>query len=374
MNILIASDSFKGSLTSLEVGGCLKNGILSSSSNHQVSIVPIADGGEGTLDAISYTNQVVVHQELVSGPLDKQVEAKWLFIPNLKTAVVESAQAIGLPLLDENEKNPLKTHTKGLGMLIRSCIENGATTIIVGLGGSSTNDGGTAMLSELGMSFHDSNRDEIVSGNQGLKQLRTIENENLITNSKPVKFVVACDVDNPLTGEKGATYTYGAQKGADEDMLMIMESNMENFRKVMIKQGFGDPNDTAGAGAAGGLGGAFSQFLDGELRSGFDIIKDLNHLEDEIKKADLVITGEGRLDSQSLHGKVPIKVAELCRQYGKPVIVVSGKIEAGEEITHIFDGSYDIVSRSGSVEEGIKNACKYLTEIGVELHRDYLSR
>lgn len=367
MKILIACDSFKESATSLEVAEWLKKGILKSNSSLEIKIIPVADGGEGTLEAIAYTKSVSFESANVSNPLSREISANWLFIPETKTAVIESAQAIGLPLLKLSERNPLLTHTGGLGTLIINAIQKGAEKIIIGLGGSSTNDGGTAMLKELGINFLDSKNQVIPDGNNGLAGLNKFTDQYLIPNLEKIEFIVACDVDNPLTGKNGATYTYGAQKGASEDILEEMESNMENFRKVLISQGKKDPNQIEGSGAAGGLGCAFSLFLDAEMKPGFNIVKEISGLEDEIKESDLIITGEGKVDNQSLNGKVPFNILNIARKYMKPVILVAGKIDTSINTKDHFKVAFDIISQANDLEDAMKNSCSYLEKIGEEI-------
>lgn len=320
MKAVVAIDSFKGSLSSIEAGNAIKAGI-EKVKDIDVTISPIADGGEGTVEAlVRGMNGVIMHSE-VTGPLGKNVTAKWGMIEDAgtKIAIIEMAQAAGIELLNREELNPLKTTTYGVGELIKEAIDKGCRRFIIGIGGSATNDGGAGMLQALGYDLLDANGEKVPFGAIGLKSLVSISNENVINELSDCVFRVACDVKNPLCGENGCSAIYGPQKGADKAMIKDMDSWLRKYAEIS-----GGDMEYPGTGAAGGLGFAFLTFLNASLEPGIDIVLDETGLEEKIKGADIVITGEGRMDAQTVMGKVPVGVAKIAKKHNKKVIAFCG--------------------------------------------------
>lgn len=332
--IIVAVDSFKGSMTSLEAGNAIKNGIKDIHPDWNITVYPVADGGEGTLEALTYHQSVTKRTCTVTGPLGEPVEASYLWYGrgSERTAVIEMAQAAGLPLVPADKRNPLYTTTYGVGELIRDAIDHGCRKFIIGIGGSATNDAGIGMLQALGYYFYDKDGRDISFGAKELAKITDIGLEDVLHDLSKCHFRIACDVKNPLVGEQGCSKVYGPQKGATVKDIEEMDRSMDRFADLVEqiagcdRKGIspnGDRN-TPGAGAAGGLGYAFLMFLDGVLQPGIDIVLDEIRLEEAIAQADLVITGEGRLDAQTLMGKTPAGVAGLAKKYGKPVIAAAG--------------------------------------------------
>lgn len=332
--IIVAVDSFKGSMTSLEAGNAIKNGIKDIHPDWNITVYPVADGGEGTLEALTYHQSVTKRTCTVTGPLGNPVEASYLWYGrgSERTAVIEMAQAAGLPLVPAGKRNPLYTTTYGVGELIRDAIDQGCRKFIIGIGGSATNDAGIGMLQALGYYFYDKDGRDISFGAKELAKITDIGLEDVLHDLSKCHFRIACDVKNPLVGEQGCSKVYGPQKGATVKDIEEMDRSMDRFADLVEqiagcdRKGIspnGDRN-TPGAGAAGGLGYAFLMFLDGVLQPGIDIVLDEIRLEEAIAQADLVITGEGRMDAQTLMGKTPAGVAGLAKKYGKPVIAAAG--------------------------------------------------
>ncbi len=321
-------DSFKGSLTSLEAGNAVKDGILSASSEHEVTVLPLADGGEGTLEALVEGLSGVYRSEDVTGPDGKKVTARYGIVHG-DTAIIEMAQASGLTLVKENDI--LTATTYGTGELIKAALDAGIRKFIIGIGGSATNDGGTGMLEALGVQFAGGVRgaDDVPGspktvGALTLKTLTSIDISNLDSRIKESSFKVACDVRNPLLGSNGCSFIYGPQKGASEEQIKEMDIWMKSYadltKKILPEA---DP-DFPGSGAAGGMGFALKYYLGAELVSGSKLVLEVTHLEDCIQKSDILITGEGRIDGQSLYGKGPVEAARLAKKYEKAAVAFAG--------------------------------------------------
>ncbi len=322
--ILIAIDSFKGSLSSMEAGNAAAAGIRRVFPDADIAVRPLADGGEGTVDALASGCNGTIHTISVTGPLNKKVSCRYCIIPHNRTAVIEMSGAAGITLLSEKERNPLMTTTYGVGEVIKDAIKNNCRNFIIGIGGSATNDGGGGMLQALGFGFLDKDGKQISPGAQGLSKLDHITDNNIIKELKECSFKIACDVTNPLCGENGCSAVFGPQKGADKDMIACMDSWLHSYASIAKKKyPLADP-EYPGSGAAGGMGFAFHTFLNASLESGVKIILNETRLSDYIKEADICITGEGRLDGQTVMGKAPIGVARIAKQYNKPVIAFSG--------------------------------------------------
>ena len=324
MKAVVAVDSFKGSLTSLEAGNAVKRGILSACPDADVTVLPLADGGEGTIDSIAPYIGGITKNLTVTGPLGKPVEASYIYEPLSRTAYIEMAKAAGLTLLKEDERDPYLTTTYGVGELMKDAVLNGAEKLVICIGGSATNDGGAGMLQALGARFRDKDGNEIKHGAIGLKDLYKADLSWLICKDK--KIIAASDVTNPLCGPDGASFVYGPQKGASQKSCEEMDSWLKNYAELT---GF-DPYEK-GTGAAGGMSFALKNILGAELRSGAEIVTNITGLEELIRECDIVITGEGRIDRQTLNGKAPYKVMQAGVKYGKPVIGICGITGDGYE-------------------------------------------
>ncbi|EGT3848638.1 glycerate kinase [Clostridioides difficile] len=358
MKILISIDSLKGSLSSIEAGNAIKKGILKVKEDAQVKILPLADGGEGTVDALVQGMNGKKETIEVTGPIAKKVDATYGLLKNTSTAIIEIAQASGLTLVPTELRNPLYTTTYGVGEIIKEAINKGYRNFIVGIGGSATNDAGIGMLQALGFEFYDKNNKLVGLGGKVLNEIRHIKIENRLKELDECKFKIACDVNNPLFGKNGAAYIYGSQKGATSEIIEELDNGLRNFSKVVKNYLSKDVANVEGAGAAGGLGFAFLAFLNSKLESGIKIILEEIKLEEELKDADFVITGEGRLDNQTAMGKAPIGVAKLAKKYGVKVIGLAGAttedaVKCNEEG---IDAYFSIVNRAMTIEEAMDKA------------------
>lgn len=331
MNILIAIDSFKGSLSSMKAARAVKQAILKMNKNARVSIYPLADGGEGTVDALAAGMGGRLVEIPVTGPLGTAVNARYCMLPDERTAVIEMAAAAGLPLVPPEQRDPMVTTTFGVGEMIRDALEQGCREFIVGIGGSATNDGGVGMLSALGFSFLDADGQPIYPNGEGLGSLSAISLEKAMPELRDCTFRVACDVKNPLCGPNGCSAVFAPQKGGDEASIPLMDAWLGSYAKLCGELFPNADPDYPGAGAAGGLGFAFRTFLNGSLEPGVQIVLEQSGMEKAIRDADLVITGEGRLDGQTAMGKAPVGVAALAKKYGKPVIAFCGCLGPGAE-------------------------------------------
>ena len=339
MKIVIATDSLKGSLTSLEAGQAISQGIHRAVPNADVIVRPIADGGEGTVEALVLGMNGKEITVTVTGPLGTPVECTYGILETQKTAIIEMSGAAGITLVPQQDRNPLHTTTYGVGEVIKDAILRGCRHFIVGIGGSATNDGGIGMLQALGYGFLDKNEQQVPFGAKGLKDLAKIDDTNVIPELKYCSFRIACDVTNPLCGAQGCSAVYGPQKGATPSMIQEMDKWLGDYAALATKT---FPKADAlypGTGAAGGMGFAFLTFTNAVLESGIKIILEETHLEDYIKETDIVITGEGRLDGQTVMGKAPIGVAQIAKKYDKTVIAFSGCVT--EDATFCNDAGID---------------------------------
>lgn len=373
MKVVIAIDSFKGSLSSLQAGAAVKAAICRLDSRAEIVVKPLADGGEGTVEALgeSADSEMVTLQ--VTGPLLKPVTAKYCILKTTNTAVIEMASAAGITLVADGERNPLETTTYGVGELIKDAIQKGCRRFLVGIGGSATNDGGTGMLSALGYGFFDRDNNPISFGAKGLKDLHTIKIDNVLPELKDCRFQIACDVTNPLCGGNGCSAVYGPQKGATAAMINDMDTWLSRYAELAKGISPKADKDHPGAGAAGGLGFAFLSFTNSQLKSGINIVLDEIGLEEDIKNADIVVTGEGRLDAQTVMGKAPIGVARLAKKYGKRVVAFSGCVTEGAELCneHGIDAFFPVLRSVTTLEEALdpKNAYQNLTATAYQVFR-----
>ena len=356
MKIVTAIDSFKGSMTSMEAGRAVAEGIHRADAGAEVLVRPLADGGEGTVEALTSGMNGSRQQVQVTGPLGTPVICEYGIIEASGTAVIEMAGAAGITLVPDEKRNPLYTTTYGVGEVIRDAIKKGCRRFIIGIGGSATNDGGVGMLQALGYDFLDKDGNQIKHGAIGLKDLVQIKDDKAIPELKDCEFHIACDVTNPLCGEQGCSVIFGPQKGATEQMIKDMDHWLADYAKIAKESFTKTDADKPGTGAAGGLGFAFLTFTNATLKSGVDLILHETKLEEEIKDADIVITGEGCLDAQTAMGKAPIGVAKLAKKYGKLVLGFSGAVTKGATACNEagIDAYFPIVRSAVSLEDAMK--------------------
>ena len=371
MNVLIAIDSFKGSLDTLAAGRAVSEAAVAVFVNAKATVCPLADGGEGTMDAVIASLGGKVIEKEVTGPLGEPVKARLGIVESEKLAVVEMAEAAGLPLVPKDKRDPKSTTTRGVGELILYAInEYGCRRFLVGIGGSATNDGGVGMLSSLGFDFLDGEGDPVPDGAVGLGQIKRIKNDRVPREIFECEFKVACDVNNPLCGERGASAVYGPQKGASQSDVEMMDGCLSHFADVTSEFVGRDMREYPGAGAAGGMGFAFLSYLDGHLQSGIELVIEANRIEEKIKNADIVITGEGRLDGQSCMGKAPVGIAKLAKKYGKICVAFSGCLGDGAEQcnNHGIDAYFPILPTVMPLDEAMngENAYKNLKNTAIQ--------
>ena len=374
MKIVIAMDSFKGSISSIEAGNAAAAGILRAIPRADIKVYPVADGGEGTVDALVSGLNGKYRTVTVSDPLGRPIQAQYGILPD-HTAVIEMAAASGLPLLSASERNPMLTTTYGFGEMIADAIYQDCRRFILGIGGSATNDCGIGCLQALGFGFYDKDGKPVSYGAKGLSEIHSITFERMIPELRECQFHVACDVTNPLCGENGCSKVFAPQKGADAAMIAEMEQSMQHFSALV--KGYlpdADPN-LPGSGAAGGLGFALRTFLNADLNSGIEVISSQTGIEAAIQNANIVITGEGRLDLQTVMGKVPIGIAKIAKKYDLPVIAFCGCVGDGAEICnqHGIDAYFPILRSITTAEEAMKPdiAKKNLAETAEQVFRLY---
>lgn len=362
LKYLVAPDKYKGSFDAFVASEIIKEAIVEVDKGAEVFQLPLADGGEGTLTALSKIFGAKIEEVEVNDPLFRKIKSRMGFFED--KAIIEMAECSGLLLLKDEERNPLYTTTYGVGELIKYAISKGVKEIIIGIGGSATNDAGTGMLNALGMKFLDENGEELKPIGENLIKIKKIDDSEFLKDVRKVKFIVLCDVTNPLYGENGAAYVFAPQKGADENAVKLLDEGLKNFANVAKEYLGKDISLSSGAGAAGGLGFALLAFLNAQYVSGIDYILSVSNAEEHVKWADIVITGEGRFDRQSLSGKSTIGIARLGAKFGKMVIVISGSIDCPfeeytkEGITSIFS----IVDMASSLDRCLKEAPRLLKE------------
>ena len=366
MKVTVAIDSFKGSLSTFQAGAAIREGIQRVYADAQVYISPLADGGEGTVEAIVAASQGKMQTVTVQNPLGVPMKSSYGYIPQTKTAVIEMSAAAGITLIDEKDRNPLHTTTYGVGELILDAISRGCRKFIIGIGGSATNDGGVGMLQALGFEFLDAKGNAIAQGAKGLKALTEIRMDNAEKALAECEFCVACDVKNILCGESGCSAVYGPQKGATPEMIKDMDAWLMHYAELTKKALPNADENAPGTGAAGGMGFALLAYLNATLASGVDLVIRETNLEAHIQDADFVITGEGRLDGQSYMGKAPIGVAKLAKKYNKPVLAFSGCVtdDAVNCNAHGIDAFFPIVRTPCTLQEAMDcdNAYKNLSD------------
>ena len=369
----MAIDSFKGSLSSSQAGKAAADGIIRVYPDAKVEICVLADGGEGTMEALmsgmNGKNQCI----FVTDPLGKKTVCEYGIAEDGKTAIMEMASAAGITLIKKEERNPLFTTTYGVGEMILDAIKKGCTKFLIGIGGSATNDGGVGMLQALGYGFLDQKGNQVSFGAQGLEKIERITDEGVIPELKRCHFTIACDVTNPLCGPEGCSIVYGPQKGADSYMAEQMDRWMEKYADIVERSFPKADRNYPGTGAAGGLGFAFLTFTDSILKSGVQIVLEETGMEKKIKEADIVVTGEGRLDGQTAMGKAPVGIAKLAKKYQKPVIAFSGSVavEARKCNENGIDAFFPILRQCLSLEEAMQpeRAAENLTDTTEQVFR-----
>jgi glycerate kinase len=371
MKIIAAPDSFKGSMSAVEVCKHIEKGIRLVDDRIEVVKIPMADGGEGTVDALVNSTGGRYITAKVKDPLMRDINASYGILGNGRTAVIEMAAASGITLLAAQERNPLLTNTFGTGQLIKHALEQGCRDIIIGVGGSATNDGGAGMAMALGAKFTDTSGKEIGFGGGALSKLDNIDLSRLDPRIFESRITVACDVDIPLCGEKGASYVFGPQKGADARMVKILDNNLFRFAGIIKKVTGKSIINVKGAGAAGGLAGGIIAFLAAELRSGIDIVIKESKLEEQIAGSDLIITGEGKMDVQTVYGKTPLGVAKAASKNRVPVIAIVGSIGEGTEILYDkgITGIFSIINRPMQLEAAMKDTGELIEEAAQNILR-----
>ena len=373
MKIVIAPDSFKESLTALEVADAIEMGFKKFYPYVDYVKIPMADGGEGTVQSLVDALKGKVVEQNVTAPLGNKIQAFFGISGDNQTAVIEMAAASGLHLVSPAQRNPLKTTSFGTGELIKTALDLGVKKIILGIGGSATNDAGAGMLQALGVQLLNANNQQIGLGGENLSLISKIDLSKLDSRLQQVEILVACDVDNPLCGEKGASAVFGPQKGATPEIVQQLDRALFHFSDIVQQDLDLNIRDQAGAGAAGGMGGGLLLLPNVQLKAGVQIIIDAVNLNEQIKDADLVITGEGRMDSQTVHGKTPIGVAKAAKLFNKPVIAIVGSLKDDYEVVyeHGIDAVFPIIRQLKSLDETLKLGRQNLISTAQNIARLY---
>ncbi|MRS89484.1 glycerate kinase [Enterobacteriaceae bacterium RIT714] len=360
MKIVIAPDSYKESLSALEVATAIEQGFSEIFPSAHYVKLPVADGGEGTVEAMVAATQGGIVKVRVTGPLGENVEGFYGLSGDEQSAFIEMAAASGLEMVAPSLRNPLKTTSWGTGELIRHALDAGVQHIIIGIGGSATNDGGAGMVQALGAKLLDNHGRSIGQGGGELENLARIDISELDKRLADCRIEVACDVTNPLIGEEGASAVFGPQKGATPEMIARLDRSLEHYAQIIARDLDIDVLNLEGGGAAGGMGAALYAFCGAQLRQGIEIVTDALQLDKHVADADLVITGEGRIDSQTIHGKVPVGVAKVAKRYNKPVIGIAGSLTADVGVVHHhgIDAVFSVIYTVCSLEEALDNAAE----------------
>ena len=371
MKVVIAPDSYKGCLSALEVAKAMERGVLSVFPSAEVRKIPIADGGEGTVAALVTATNGQLRQTEVTDPLGNKIIAHWGVLGDGRTAVIEMAAASGLPLVPKEKRDPRVTTTYGTGGLIKAALAEGLAKIIIGIGGSATNDGGTGMARALGVRFLDAAGQEVAAGGGSLAEICQIDTTGLDPRLKNTEIVVACDVDNPLCGTRGASAVFGPQKGATPEMVQQLDAGLAKYASCARQATGRDVAEKAGAGAAGGLGAGLMFFTPAQLKPGVEIVLDAVGFSDIVRDADFVITGEGRTDFQTAFGKAPVGVAKVAKTHGVPVFCISGGLGEGADdvLAQGIDAVMSICDRPLSLEECMAAGAQLIEPAAARLSR-----
>lgn len=371
MKILLAPDSFKGTQTSIDIIGILEKAATKHFPDVETVKVPIADGGEGTVESLIISTNGEYRNVPVMGPMNDQIVQACYGIINGKTAVIEMAQASGITLLPDGKKDPLNATTFGTGELIKAALDEGIRDFLIGIGGSATNDGGIGAAKALGIKFLDANNVELGFGGKELSKIRKINMDSIDTRIKESSFTIICDVSNPLTGPKGATAIYGPQKGVTPELFSQLEAGMINYRDLIYHSVGLNMDDIPGTGASGGLGAALVAFFGGVLKPGIETILDYVNFDKLLENVDLVITGEGKIDGQSVFGKVPVGVARRSKLKNIPVAVIAGGM--GKDASNVYDFGIDsimtTINKDMTLEEALSNSTQLLMDAADRMFR-----
>ncbi|WP_139489505.1 glycerate kinase [Brevibacillus dissolubilis] len=373
MKIIIAPDSFKGSLSARQLCEAIEIGIHNVEPDAEVISIPLADGGEGTVESLVMATGGQLHQTVVQNPLGNLVQAHFGVLDDGVTAVIEMAQASGLPLISAQDRNPLITTTYGTGQLIRHALDLGFRRFIVGIGGSATNDGGAGMLQALGVRLADSSGNELPRGGQALNRLARIDSSGMDPRVHESTFVIASDVTNPLCGPNGASAVFGPQKGATPFMVSVLDKALSRYADVIAQTTGTNIIDVPGAGAAGGMGAALLAFLGAQMCSGIQLVLEAVRFSEKIQGADLLITGEGKLDAQTLSGKTIAGVASLAKEHGVPVVALCGALELHPaELDQLgITAAFSILNRPATLLEAMRHAGTWTTQQTEQMIRLY---
>ncbi len=370
MKILVAPNAFKEALSAKEAGEAIKGGLLRALPNSDIVVLPIADGGDGTIEVLVEATDGEFIEKEVTGPLGERVVAKFGILGDGETAVIEMARSSGLALVPKEKRNPAITTTYGVGELIRSALERGARRILVGIGGSATNDGGAGMAQALGAKLLDKDGNELPFGGLALKDLVSIDMSNFHPLARECEVIVMADVKNPLCGPEGASYVYGPQKGGTKELIEELDRALFNFAQV-IKRDLGkDILNLPGAGAAGGLGGGLVAFLNARLRPGIDVVLEILNIEERLNGVDIVISGEGKIDGQTIFGKGPAGIAKKAKERAIPVILLGGAVDEDADILRregLADALFSITRGPITLEESIRQTREQLEWISYQI-------
>ncbi|MDE4084296.1 glycerate kinase [Planococcus maritimus] len=374
MKIIVAPDSFKGSISAEQAARAMAEGILAAAPGSEVIELPSADGGEGTMvNLVAATNGRMITQR-VSGPLGKPVTASYGVLGNAKTCVIEIAEASGLTLISQTELNPERASTEGTGELIRHALDAGFREFIIGLGGSATNDGGTGILRALGMHFLNASGEELSPGAGALNELHAIDAGSFDPRIQACRFVIASDVDNPLVGPNGASHVFGPQKGATDLMAEALDRKLSHYADIVETQTGISLHDYPGAGAAGGAGGAFLAFFPAVMQRGIDVVLEASGFSQSVVSSDLIFTGEGKSDRQTLSGKTAFGIAQMAAVHGKPVILLSGAVdpESREDLMRFFEEVHSVTGGAVTEKQSMDAAYVHVRRRATEIFKAYL--
>ncbi len=371
--IVIAPQAFKGSLSAIEIARAMEEGVKRALPGAETVIVPVADGGDGTLETLTDASGGHIESATVTGPLGKPVTAEWGALGDGETAVIEMARSSGLALLQLDERDPRKTTTRGVGELILAALDTGHDRFIIGIGGSATNDGGAGVMQALGARLLNKQGKDLQPGGAALARLERIDTADVDPRVRSAKVVVACDVNNPLCGPTGASAVFGPQKGASPETVAELDSALSHFADVMQRDLGANVRNRPGAGAAGGLGAGLMGFLDADLRAGVDIVLDAVALEEKLDGADLVIVGEGQIDASTVFNKAPVGVARIAKKQGTPVLGLAGSLGEGYQEVHDLgiDAMFTLVDRPMTLNEAMADTRRLVRALAEEAARAF---
>ncbi len=371
--IVLAPQGFKGSLTALEIAQAMAGGVKQALPRAESVIVPVADGGDGTLEALTDSSGGRIESATVTGPLGSPVAAEWGALGDGETAVIEMARSSGLALLELDERDPRRATTKGVGELVLRALDTAHGKFIIGIGGSATNDGGAGMMQALGARLLDGDGRDLEPGGAALANLDRVDVSRVDGRVRSASVVVACDVNNPLCGPTGASAVFGPQKGATPEIVAELDSALGHFADVLERDLGVDVRDRPGAGAAGGLGAGLMAFMDAELKAGVDIVLDAVGLEDSLQGAGLVITGEGQIDASTMFNKAPVGVARLAKKRGIPVFALAGSLGEGYEGVHDLgiDAVFALADRPMTLDESLADTHRLVSSLTAEAVRAF---